>query len=154
MDIDDLVAQRELEQLKYRYLRTLDEKDWNAFAELFTPDATAVYGARLAFTGPGEIVSFMQENLGPTMITVHQVHHPELTVDGDQATGTWSLMDKVIMTEHRYVLEGASFYRDRYQRAEDGHWRIAHTSYERIYESMVSLDDLPSFKLTSNRFAE
>lgn len=153
MDIDDLVAYRELEELKFRYLRCLDEKDWDGFAELFTPDATAVYGTRLAFTGPGEIVSFMEENLGPTMITVHQVHHPELAVDGDQATGTWALMDKVIMTEHRFVLEGASFYRDRYERGDDGRWRIAHTGYERIYESMVSFDDLPSFKLTANRFA-
>ncbi len=153
MDLDDLVAYRQLEELKYRYVRTLDEKDWDRFAEVFTPDATAVYGSRLAFTGPGEIVSYMEENLGPTMITVHQVHHPEFVLNGEQATGTWALMDRVIMTEHRIQLDGAAIYRDRYERGEDGVWRVAHTSYERLYESMFSFDDVPSFDLTANKFA-
>lgn len=152
MDANDLVTLRQIEDLKYRYLRALDEKDWDSFAGAFTPEATAVYGSRLAFTGPGEIVSFMQENLGPAMITVHQCHHPEIAIDGDHATGIWSLMDRVIMTDFRILLDGASFYRDRYERNEDGQWRIAHTSYERLYESMVSFDDMPSFKLTANRF--
>lgn len=153
MDADDLVTIRELEELKYRYVRALDLKDWEAFAACFTDDATATYGTRLDFTGPAEIVAFMRENLGPTMITVHQVHHPELDVDGDVATGTWSLMDRVIMTEYRFLLDGASFYTDEYRRGTDGTWRISRTSYERIYEQMVSLDDLPSFSLTANRFA-
>ena len=29
----------------------------------------------------------------------------------------------------------------------------AHTGYERIYEQMVSFDDVPSFQLTANKFA-
>lgn len=153
MDVNDLVTYRELEELKYRYFRALDHKDWDLFATVFTPDATAVYGKRLAFTGPGEIVSYMQENLGPNMITVHQVHHPELTVDGDDATGTWSLMDRVIMTDYRFLLDGMSTYEDRYERSDDGEWRIAHTGYERVYESMISFDDIPSFQLTSNKWA-
>ena len=153
MDAADLVTYRQLEELKYRYVRALDTKDWELFASCFTADATAVYGARLDFTGPEQIVAFMRENLGPTMITVHQVHHPELTVDGDDAIGTWSLMDRVIMTEYRFLLDGASIYSDRYRRGSDGEWRIAHTSYERIYEQMISFDDLPSFKLTANKFA-
>src|ERR1044072_4734357 len=42
---DDLLTLRAIEQLKYRYLRTLDLKDWDAFAEVFEPDATGSYGA-------------------------------------------------------------------------------------------------------------
>ncbi len=153
MDVNDLVTFRELEELKYRYFRALDHKDWDLFATVFTPDATAIYGKRLAFTGPGDIVAYMQENLGPSMITVHQVHHPELTVDGGAATGTWSLSDRVIMTDFRIILDGMSTYHDRYQLGEDGQWRIAHTGYERVYESMISFDDVPSFKLTANKWA-
>ena len=44
---------------------------------------------------------------------------------------------------------GAAFYRDRYERGTDGRWRIAHTGYTRTYESMMSLDDLPSFRITA-----
>jgi len=153
MNPEDLVTFRELEELKYRYLRSLDTKDWTLFAECFTPDATASYGANLEFSDRDGIVAFMTENLGPTMITVHQVHHPELTVDGDTATAVWSLSDRVIMTEHRLLLDGTSFYRDTYVRDSQGVWRISHTGYERVYEQMVSMDDLPSFKLTANRFA-
>lgn len=153
MDVNDLVTYRELEELKYRYFRALDHKDWDLFATVFTEDATAVYGKRLAFTGPGEIVSYMQENLGPNMITLHQVHHPEFTLDGDTATGTWSLQDRVIMTDYRFLLDGMSTYEDKYRRGDDGVWRIAHTGYERVYESMISFDDIPSFTLNYNKWA-
>lgn len=154
MNADDLVTIREIEELKYRYVRGLDTKDWDLFASCFTADASATYGERLDFTGPDQIVAFMRENLGPTMITVHQVHHPEITVDGDTAVAVWSLMDRVIMTEFRLLLDGASFYRDECRREADGVWRIARTTYERIYEQMISFDDVPSFNLTANRFAD
>lgn len=154
MDASDLVACREIEQLKYRYVRTLDTKDWDGFRACFTDDAHAVYGDRLVFDGPDEIVGFMRDNLGPTMITLHQVHHPELSVDGDTATGTWGLQDRVIMTEHRLLLDGASYYDDDYRRGADGTWRIARTSYRRLYEHMISMDDVPSFQLTANPWAE
>ena len=88
MDAADLVTFRELEELKYRYTRALDHKDWELFASCFTEDATATYGTRLEFTGPDEIVAYMRENLGTNMITVHQVHHPEFAVDGDTATNS------------------------------------------------------------------
>jgi hypothetical protein len=51
--------------------------------------------------------------------------------------------------EHRVVVTGAAFYEDRYERGADGRWRIAHTGYVRTYEAMMSLDDLPSFRLTA-----
>ena len=52
-------------------------------------------------------------------------------------------------TEYKVVIAGAAFYRDRYERGADGRWRIAHTGYTRTYESMMSLDDLPSFRITA-----
>jgi uncharacterized protein (TIGR02246 family) len=154
VDVDDLVTFRQIEELKYRYVRALDHKDWALFSECFEPDATASYGTRLDFTGRDQIAAYMQENLGPSMITVHQVHHPEIEVDGDTATAVWSLQDRVIMTEYRFLLDGVSFYRDRYSRGDDGRWRIAHTGYERIYESMISFDDVPSFNLTANKWKD
>lgn len=153
MDAADLVTYRQLEELKYRYVRALDHKDWELFRTCFADDATATYGGRLEFASPEEIVAYMRENLGPTMITLHQVHQPELAVDGDAATGTWALQDRVIMTDFRLLLDGYSCYRDRYVRGTDGEWRIAHTGYERIYEHIVSMDDVPSFQLLANKFA-
>jgi hypothetical protein len=141
-------------RLKYRYLRTLDCKEWDEFADTLTESATADYGKRLSFTGREAITEYMRSTLTPAIITVHQVHHPELSVDGDTATGTWALDDTVIVTDHRLVLRGAAYYEDRYERCGDGVWRIAHTGYRRLYEAMHSLDDLPSWTLTANRWAE
>ncbi|WP_158890490.1 nuclear transport factor 2 family protein [Amycolatopsis anabasis] len=151
----DLATFEDLRRLKYRYLRTLDLKDWEPFAETLTEDATACYGGeRLTFSGRAEIVGFMRNSLGPGVITVHHCHHPELEVDGDQATGIWALDDTVIVPEHRLVLRGAAFYEDAYRRGADGAWRIARTGYRRTYEATLSLDDLPSFRLTANRWAD
>jgi hypothetical protein len=150
----DLATIEEIRQVKYRYLRCVDLKLWDELAEVFTPDATVdygtqVYGKPLKLDGRDAIVGFLRKNLGPTMITVHRAGQPEITVDGDTAEGIWSFEDTVIATEFKVVITGAAFYRDRYERGEDGRWRIAHTGYTRTYEAMMSLDDLPSFRITA-----
>ena len=150
----DLATIEEIRQVKYRYLRCVDLKLWDELAEVFTPDATVdygtqVYGKPLKLAGRDEIVGFLRDKLGPGMITVHRAGQPEITVEGDTARGTWSFEDTVIATEYRVVITGAAFYQDRYERGADGRWRIAHTGYVRTYEAMMSLDDLPSFRITA-----
>ena len=154
----DLVTLEEIRQLKYRYLRAVDTKDWDLLADTLSEDATAdygtpTYGGPLRLTGRDGIVAFMRENLGPTIITVHAAGQPEIDVDGDTATGTWGFQDTVIATEHQVVIQGAAFYEDTYRRDPDGRWRISHTGYQRTYEVMFSVKDVPSFQLTSNRWA-
>lgn len=54
---------------------------------------------------------------------------------------------------YRFVIRGATYYDDEYRRGADGRWRIAATGYERTYETMMSMDDLPSLRLIANRWA-
>ena len=143
----DLEVVEEIKQLKYRYLRTLDLKRWDDFEATFVPEATADYGEGLRFDGRKAIVTFMRDSLGPKMVTFHQCHHPEITIDAEAARGRWYLEDKVLMPEHRLILEGAAFYEDRYVSTPDG-WKILHTGYRRTYEATISMDDLPGYKLT------
>jgi SnoaL-like domain len=143
----DLVALEEIRQVQYRYPRCVDLKLWDDLAEVFTPDATVdygtmVYGRPLKLAGRDEIIEFLRDKLGPDMITVRSAGQPEISIDGDEATETWSLQDTVFATAHRLVIKGAAFYTDRYRRGEDGRWRTAHTGYLRTYEAMLSLDDL------------
>jgi len=145
-NLDDLHA---IEQLKYRYTRCLDLKNWDEFAATLTDDVAASYGT-LSFSGRDAVVDFMRTSLGPAIITVHHVHHPELTVDGDHATGIWYLQDTVLITEQRMLLRGAAFYDDEYVRTDAG-WRIARTGYTRSYESIETLPE--SWRLTANRWA-
>jgi hypothetical protein len=155
----DLVALEEIRLVKHRYLRCVDLKLWDDLADTFTSDATADYGTPalgkpIRLTGRDEIVAFLRKKLGPEIITTHFASQPEITVDGDAATGIWAFQDTVIATEYRMLLTGSAFYEDRYARCEDGKWRIAHTGYVRTYEAIMSLDDMPSFRITSNRWAE
>jgi hypothetical protein len=147
----DLETLEEIRQLKYRYLRCVDEKLWDELADVLTPDATIDYGTRvygkpLTFTGRDELIAFFRASLGPGIVTVHAAGQPEITVDGATATGTWRFSDTVIAAEHRVVIVGSAFYKDRYERCADGQWRISHTGYTRTYEAMMSLDDLPSLR--------
>lgn len=135
----------QIRQLKYRYFRTLDLKRWDDFATCLLPEITADY-AGLVFDDRDALVAFMRENMGPGLISLHQAHHPEIVVDGDEATGTWYLEDKVIVPDAQYVLEGAAFYADRYRRTSEG-WRIAHTGYRRTYEMSWSSADVPSLQI-------
>jgi hypothetical protein len=137
----------QLRQLKYRYLRTLDLKQWDAFQECFVEDATGSY-AELRFGSRAELVDYMRTNLGPDRITLHQAHHPEIDVDGDEATGRWYLHDKVFVPEFDVAIEGAAFYEDRMVRTPDG-WRFRHVGYRRTYEATWQMSAVPgwSFKV-------
>lgn len=132
----------DVKQLKYRYLRTLDTKQWEEFEGCFLPEATADYNG-LEFSDRSALVDYMRTNLGEGFITLHQVHHPEITIDGDVAHARWYLQDKVLVAAFGFMLEGAAFYEDRYQRTPEG-WRVAHTGYRRTYEATYNLADLPS----------
>lgn len=150
----DLVALEEIRRAKYRYLRCLDLKRWDEFAETLTGDVVAAYdnpvaGGLLRLDGRAAVVAYMRENLGPQVITTHRAVHPEIEVDGDRAAGTWALEDTVIIPAHRLVIRGSAYYEDDYRRGPDGRWRISRTGYRRTYEYTVSLDDLPSLKFTA-----
>lgn len=150
----DVVALEQIRVLKYRYLRTLDLKLWDEFADTLAPDATADYGSPsggrpLSFTDRDQIVGYMRSALGTGITTVHVCSHPELTVTGDTASGTWCLEDTVLVPEHKIMIRGAAYYHDTYTHA-DGVWRISSTRYQRLYEAITPFDALPGFHLTAN----
>jgi hypothetical protein len=146
MSHDDLAAHtadiQAIKQVKYRYLRGLDTKHWDEFADTLTEDVAGDYGPSLGgelhFTNRADLVNHMRSALGPDIITEHRVAHPEITVNGDEASGSWYLQDRVIVAQFNFMLIGAAFYRDRYRRTADG-WRISATGYDRTYEATMSL---------------
>lgn len=154
----DLNALEEIRVLKYRYLRSLDTKRWDEFAETLTDDVVGDYGSPsggqpLRFDGRDALVGFMRNSLGPSITTVHVCTHPEIVIEGDEARGTWCMEDTVIAPEFDTMIRGAAYYNDRYRR-ENGIWRISYTGYERTYEFTMSLRDIPSLRLTANMWAK
>lgn len=158
--LEGLRRLEEIRQVKYRSLRCVDLKLWDEIGDLFTEDAdldygTVAYGKPLQIAGRAGIVAFFRTKLGPDTLTSHTAGQPEITVDpeitmdGASAAGIWQVRDTVLATRHRMLITGAAFHHDRYERGGDGRWRVAGTRCVRNYEAMVSLDDLPSFKLTA-----
>ncbi|HEY8543982.1 MAG TPA: nuclear transport factor 2 family protein [Acidimicrobiales bacterium] len=139
MTPDDLVEIEQIKLLKHRYCRLLDQKRFDELADLFVADATAGYGGGAReLTGRDAIVDWLRSVMAPTtMLTIHQVSQPEIELAGagDEATGCWALQDVVVLTDADVTIRGASYYEDRYAKV-DGAWRIRHTGYKRVYETL------------------
>jgi hypothetical protein len=139
----------DIKRVKYRYLRALDTKHWADYADTMTDDVVGDYGSSLGeehhFTDRNSLVEYMRTSLPDSVVTEHRVTHPEITIDGDEASGIWYLQDRVIVIEFDFMLIGAAFYHDEYRRTPDG-WKISATGYKRTYDATLSLKAL-DFKL-------
>lgn len=151
MTPEELCQHEEIKRVKYAYLRCLDQKDWDGLHGVLWDDATASYsGGNYTYAGRDEIVRFISTNMGREQFhSSHRVHHPEISLDGDRATATWALEDTVLDSEWNFLLMGAAFYEDTYERRA-GEWRILHTGYRRSFEFMVPTASLQGFALTAS----
>ncbi len=143
MTPDDLVEIEAIKQVKYRYLRAVDTRDWDLLATTLTDDATSAYSSgKLSYQGRDAIIEFLRTSMPEKeMLTSHKVHHPEIELTGpDTATARWGLEDVVIILSAGMNLRGAAYYEDQMVKV-DGQWRIAHTGYRRLYEEMSPRKD-------------
>jgi uncharacterized protein (TIGR02246 family) len=128
--MDDLEAIR---QLKARYFRTMDTKDWDGMRQVFTDDlvmdTTASGGGRVE--GADEFMAFLRETLADA-VTVHHGHMPEITLTSDTtATGIWALEDFIRWPDGT-TLRGSGHYHETYEQA-GGQWRIASSTLTRLH---------------------
>ena len=139
-DDDRAVLQRlldieEIKQLKARYFRALDRKEWDAFGDVFTRDAVLeVPEVDMVTNGRDAIVASVSGALEGTQ-TVHHGHMPEIEVTGDTARGTWAMFDYVEWPSSapadRVGLQGYGHYVEEYVR-DGGTWRIRRSRLERL----------------------
>ena len=117
---------------KARYCRFLDTKQWDAWAGLFTEDLvldTVAAGGTL-IKGRDEAVAMVRASLGDVP-TAHQVHNPEITVNGDEADVIWAMQDRVAFPGGQGLV-GYGHYTERYVR-RDGGWKIAASKLTRLH---------------------
>jgi uncharacterized protein (TIGR02246 family) len=124
-------------ELKARYCRCLDTKDWAGYAAVFTEDVildtTAAGGP--CFEGRDAAVAGVRAAV-ERAITTHHVHNPEITVEGDTATAIWAMQDCNVWPEGRALL-GFGHYHERYVR-KDGEWQIAESRLTRLHVDWVN----------------
>jgi uncharacterized protein (TIGR02246 family) len=128
--MDDIEA---IKQLKARYFRTLDTKDWDGYRSVFTEDVvmdTSASGGGV-IEGIDAFMDFLQEALADA-VTVHQGHMPEIEITSDTtATGTWALHD-IIIWPTGMRLDGYGHYHETYEKGADG-WRIKTSTLTRLH---------------------
>jgi ketosteroid isomerase-like protein len=135
-----------IKSLKARYCRLLDTKDWLGFTDLFADDAildvTADTG-QPPFVGQAAVISTIQVAVINAR-TAHQVHSPEIEINGNGATAIWAMQDRVIWDSGcspippTTGITGYGHYHETYRRSEDGIWRIASLTLTRL---IVEKDD-------------
>ncbi len=135
-DIGIIADQLAIANVKARYCRMLDTKDWAGFANLFTEDVlldVTGSGGPAPIRGRDAVIASVRSSI-ETARTAHQVHSPEITLNGDEATAIWAMQDRVVWNAERH-LTGYGHYHERYVRVK-GEWRIASTRLTRLHMDM------------------
>lgn len=133
-DLERLVAIEEIKQLKARYFRFMDTKDWAGLETVFAPDAEfdmrseahdRSRAAESLVTGAARIAAFMR-NAVHDLNTVHHGHMPEIDITSPTtARGIWAMEDLIRWPEGSATtsLHGFGHYHETYERV-DGRWLI------------------------------
>jgi hypothetical protein len=140
--MDEIEAIR---QLKARYFRFMDGKDWAGYRSLFTDDVVfdvrggmeptppAPDYAEPPITGADAAVAFIRAGL-EHLVSAHQGFLPEITLTGpDSATGIWAMTDVLRAGEGApfRTVRGHGHYHEEYRRI-DGAWKIARLRLTRL----------------------
>jgi uncharacterized protein (TIGR02246 family) len=128
--VDDIEA---IKQLKARYFRTMDTKDWPGMRQVFTDDVvmdtTASGGSVIA--GADEFLAFLQPTLQDA-VTVHHGHMPEIEISSPStAMGIWALQDTIVWPDGTRM-EGYGHYHETYERV-GGEWKIKSSTLTRLH---------------------
>jgi uncharacterized protein (TIGR02246 family) len=127
--VDDVEAIR---QLKARYFRTMDTKDWAGMRAVFTDDVvmdTSSSGGGV-IAGADDFMAFLEPTL-EGVVTVHHGHMPEIEITSPTtATGIWSMEDMLRWPDGT-EMHGYGHYLETYEKV-DGEWRIKTLTLTRL----------------------
>jgi uncharacterized protein (TIGR02246 family) len=127
--VDDVEA---IKQLKARYFRMMDTKDWDGMRQVFADDVlidTTDSGGRVV-QGADDFMAGLRDLLAD-VVTVHHGHMPEIELtSATTATGIWAMEDR-LRWPNGSELHGAGHYHETYEKL-DGRWRIKQMTLTRL----------------------
>ena len=133
-----LAAIEEIKQLKARYFRCMDTKDWDGFTAVFAPNARMDVSGEMSdgsgvTTGNREIAAFVRGSIDH-VTTVHHGHTPEIDVmSPTNAAGVWAMEDHLWWPEGSPIttMHGYGHYHEAYEK-QQGRWLITSTTLTRL----------------------
>ncbi|MCU1396623.1 MAG: hypothetical protein JWM34_5051 [Ilumatobacteraceae bacterium] len=134
--MDDI---EQIKQLKARYFRMMDTKDWDGLQAVFTADVhidMMAEGGRV-LDSAADYLPWLRSNI-EAVTTVHHGHMPEITMEGpDRATGIWAMEDELWWPEGSPLkhMHGYGHYHETYARTADG-WKIAAMTLTRLHRDL------------------
>ncbi len=140
MDVDDeLLAIEQIHQLKARYFRCVDTKDWDGFRAVFAEDLEMDVtddDPNGLLRGADAAVEFARTGLAGCQ-SVHHGHCPEIEILSDTtARGTWAMEDQLFWSDQSpfpgQELHGMGHYHETYEKI-DGRWVIRTMQLRRLH---------------------
>jgi len=122
----------QIKQLKARYCRFVDTKQWSRLTNLFAPD-TRFDGFGSAPTGAtvADFIAGISQRLAH-VVSIHHCHTPEITLTSETtARGIWPMVDYLQFPPDQPPREapdsigfvGWGYYEEEYRKVDDG-WRF------------------------------
>ena len=130
--------------LKARYCRLMDTKQWDQWRELFTEDYvldTSAAGGGPPVHGRDAVMAAVLSSIEHA-VTAHQVHFPEITLNGDEALAVFPMQDRVLWGPARPSITGYGHYHDRLVRRH-GEWKIAALKLTRLHVDVAPAPPTP-----------
>ena len=136
--MDELMEIERIKQLKARYFRTMDSKDWKGMRRVFTDDVvmdTTDSGGNV-IEGADDFLEFLEPTLSGA-VTVHHGHMPEIELTSDTAArGVWALQDTILWPNGTRMV-GYGHYHETYQKVGD-EWKIKSSTLTRLHTDFTS----------------
>lgn len=126
MDLESLLAEREIARAIVRMARAMDERDWAALDDILLPEATANLGMG-TITGREAIVAFIRTFLDDCGPTQHLLGNLLVDVTGNTATSRCYVSDmhKGVGEKAHLTFSTLGDYHDQWRKVE-GRWYMSH----------------------------
>ena len=132
-ELEMLTAILDIQSLKARRLRAMDEKRWDDYEALHAQDhVSETYAA-----GPAVGARMNAQRIASVLdgvTSIHHAHSPHIVIHSpDSASGVWAMEDRLYWTEdgQEHWLHGFGHYHERYRKGPEG-WQFVRRKLTRI----------------------
>jgi hypothetical protein len=139
MRVKKLEDLEEIKKLHQKYISLMDNLRYEDLLDLFTQDATSEIRNMGVKRGRQELaevyLGVLARKRGSVRYDGHMAVHPEISVDGDTARGTWL----IYMLFSKPTIQWVQGRNEVEYRKENGIWKISKLKFTRTLASDLSL---------------